>query len=462
MSIFLYIKKKNLKKEGLLVLYKTSWGIKLIDYLGNKYKKTLKTLSYVSIGLGYVLMASMLYLFGKIVWIYVFRQDIVRAIKVPPIMPLVPYLPQMFELDFLPPFYFTYWILIIALIAITHELSHGIFAASNMIRIKKTGFGFFPFFLPVFLAAFVELDEKQMAKESKFKQMAVLSAGTFANVLTAIFFFAVMWLFFSLAFAPSGIVFDSYAYSVVGISGISSINGISLENSSYANILRLVNETGFSEVKVGEDDYLITKDFLEQQEETKRYLFLYDDAPAIRAGLNGVITEINDISIESKEILSEELAKYSPGEKITIKTQISDSESPEFLEYEIVLGKHPEKEDFPWLGIGFSAQGQTGIMGKVVSFFSSFKKPSVYYESKFGAGLFIYNFLWWLVLISFSVALINMLPMGIFDGGRFFYLTIFGITGSKKIAEKTFKFMTFFFLFLVFLLMGFWLFSFLG
>jgi membrane-associated protease RseP (regulator of RpoE activity) len=461
MSIFLYTKKKNLKKEGLLVLYKTSWGIKLIDYFGNKYKKTLKTLSYVSIGLGYVLMASMLYLFGKIVWIYVFRQDIVRAIKVPPIMPLIPYLPQLFKLDFLPPFYFIYWILIIAVIAITHEFSHGIFAASNGIRIKKTGFGFFPFFLPVFLAAFVELDEEQMAKENKFKQMAVLSAGTFANILTAIFFFAVIWLFFSLAFTPSGVMFDTYAYSVVGISGISSINGISLENSSYENMLELVNETGFSEVKVGEDNYLITKDFLEQQKVTEKYLFLYNDAPAIRAGLNGAITEINGVTIESKEILSEELSKYSPGEEIIIKTQISDSESPEFLEYEIILGEHPDKEDLSWLGVGFIDQEQTGVMGRIVSFFSSFKKPGIYYEAKFGAGLFIYNLLWWLVLISFSVALINMLPMGIFDGGRFFYLTIFGITKSKKIAEKTFRFITFFFLFLVFLLMAFWLFSFL-
>jgi len=119
-SIFLYMKKKNLKKEGLLLLYKTSWGIKLINYIGNKYKKTLKFLGYISIGLGYCLMAGMLYLFGRIVWIYIFNQDIVRAIKVPPIMPLIPYLPQIFKLDFLPPFYFLYWIVIIAVIAITH------------------------------------------------------------------------------------------------------------------------------------------------------------------------------------------------------------------------------------------------------------------------------------------------------------------------------------------------------
>ena len=39
------------------------------------------------------------------------------------------------------------------------------FAVYNKIKVKTTGFGFFPFFLPVFLAAFVELDEKKMAKK---------------------------------------------------------------------------------------------------------------------------------------------------------------------------------------------------------------------------------------------------------------------------------------------------------
>jgi len=45
------------------------------------------------------------------------------------------------------------------------------------------------------VATFVELDEKNMEKKSKFSQMAILSAGTFANVLTAIFFFIIMNLF---------------------------------------------------------------------------------------------------------------------------------------------------------------------------------------------------------------------------------------------------------------------------
>ncbi len=462
-SIFLYRRKKNLKKEGLLLLYKTSWGIKLINHVGNKYKKLLKVFSYVSIGLGYCLMAGMLYLFGKIVWIYIFNQDIVRAIKVPPIMPLVPYLPQIFKLDFLPPFYFIYWIIIIAIIAVVHEFAHGIFAAYNKVKIKKTGFGFFPFFLPIFLAAFVELDEKRMAKKSKFKQMAILSAGTFANILTAIFFFGVMWLFFSLAFVPSGVTFDIngievYTYSVVGIASISLINGIPLENATHEDLFNSISEDGLNEITAGGKKFFLTKEFLERQQNGEEYVLLYDDAPAINAGLTGAIIEINDVKINSIESLSEELLEYSPGEEVIITTIVDDEEK----EYEIVLGENPQNESLPWLGIGFINQKGSGIIGNIVNVLSSFKEPNVFYKPKFEASLFIYNLLWWLALISLSVALINMLPVGIFDGGRFFYLTVLSITKSEKIAKRAFSFMTYFFLFLLLLLMVFWAFSFWG
>ena len=113
---FLYKRRKNLQREGLMYLYRTQVGIKFINYIGNKYKKTLKALSYVIVVCGYFLMGSMLYLLGQIAYIYLRSPDIVRAIKIPPLMPLIPYLPSLFKIDFLPPFYFTYWIIAIAVI----------------------------------------------------------------------------------------------------------------------------------------------------------------------------------------------------------------------------------------------------------------------------------------------------------------------------------------------------------
>jgi hypothetical protein len=351
-SIFLYIRRKNLKREGLLYLYRTSWGIKLINHIGNKYKRTLKALSYVSVTLGYLLMIGIFYLIYTIIKIYVFSPSIVRAIKVPPIMPLVPYLPQVFKLEFLPPFYFTYWIVIIAIIAITHEMAHGIFAIYNKVKIKTTGFGFFPFFLPIFLAAFVELDEEVMQKRKKFPQLAILGAGTFANVSTAILFFIVLLIFFSTAFTPSGIIFDTYATSTIAIAGISSINSVQLNEISYDMILELADEEGFNEILVGNTVYFATKDMLENQNNSDS-ISIYNSAPAIKENLSSIITEINMVEINSIDRLIEELAKYNIGDEITIKT-ITDEEVVE--EKQLVLEEHPDAPGTSWLGIGFISQ----------------------------------------------------------------------------------------------------------
>src|SRR4030043_227352 len=132
-SIFLFIKRKNLKREGLLFLYKTKIGVKIIDRIGKKYEKLLNVLSYVSIGLGFFLMAGALYFVYTIVKIYVFRPDIVSQIKIPPIMPLIPYIDKIAPNLNLPAFYFIYYIIILAIIAISHEFFHGIFAVNKKV-----------------------------------------------------------------------------------------------------------------------------------------------------------------------------------------------------------------------------------------------------------------------------------------------------------------------------------------
>ncbi|VVB82398.1 Peptidase family M50 [uncultured archaeon] len=453
-SVFLYRKRKNLKREGLLFLYKTSLGVKIIDKIGTKYRKALNVLGYVSIVLGFLLMIGMLYFAGRIVWIYIFQSGIVKAIKVPPVLPLLPYLPQLFKISFLPPFYFIYWILILAIVAISHEFSHGIFAVSKKVKIKSTGFGFFPFFLPIFLAAFVELDEKKMVKKKISSQMTILSAGTFANAVLAILFFGILVLFFSLSFAPSGVVFDTYTYSIVGISTITSVNNVAIQNASYEQILNLANKTGYSEIEANSTKYLATESFLQSQAggTSGGYMLLYDNAPAINANLSNIIIKVNGVAVKNEKKLATELMKYTPGQSIIITTLEQDKEK----DYSITLGADPENKSIPYLGVGIIDRASTGILSNIINSFSSFKNPNIYYTSNFGAAEFIYNFLWWLVMISFSVALCNMLPVGIFDGGRFFYLAMFAVTKSEKKAAKIFKGVTYLFLFLLLVVMVFW------
>jgi len=447
--VILYLGRKKVRKDGVLLLYDTKWGIASIKKFGEKHKKFLKKIGHFSNWLGYVLMAGMIYLFGKIVWIYLFNADAVRAIKVPPIMPLIPYLPQVFKLSFLPPFYFTYWIIILAVIAITHEYFHGIFAAANGVKTKKTGFGFFPFFLPIFFAAFVELDEKKMQKKKASAQKAILSAGTFANTLTALIGVLLMWGFFAAAFAPAGVIYDDYAYTIEKVADISMLNGVELLNPNYKDIEPLIQDTG-NIFTVNNQRFTAVKGFTGDKE----YVALYYNSPAFMKKVYGPIIKINEKPTKSLDDFTEIMGQYSPGEKIQLTTLVEDKES----NYEIILQSNPNDKDSPWLGIVFYGE-QKGFIAKFSGFFNSYKDPHTYYEPRVEWFQFIYDLLWWLVLISFSVALVNMLPMGIFDGGRFFYLTILQLTGSRKKAENSFKIITWVLLSLVALIMVFWLVS---
>jgi membrane-associated protease RseP (regulator of RpoE activity) len=359
----------------------------------------------------------------------------------------------MFKLSWLPEFYFIYWIAILAIIAITHEFAHGIFAAYHKIKVKKTGFGFFPYFLPVFLAAFVELDEERMQKEKIFKQLSILSAGTFANVLTAIISFALMAGFFILAFSPSGVVFSNYAYNQVNWSevNITHINGQEIENYN-ANL----SITDSMNISTTSGEYILNLYSLENNSMQVGEDFisiLYYNSPALNANLSGAITEINNEKIYSLDKLDKEISKYNISDKIKVKTILDGKEN----EYELTLEESPFNSSKPWLGVAFQLDQESSSLGKIIQKANSYKDSNVYYTTRFGeSSNFIYNLLWWLFLISVSVAIVNMLPVGIFDGGRFFYLTILYLTKIEKIAKKSFAVMTYLFLLLIIAIMILW------
>ncbi len=463
--IFLYKRRKNLKREGIMYLYKTQVGIKFINYVGKKYKKTLKVLSYAAVVCGYALMGVMLYLLGQLAYIYLSKPEIVRAIKIPPLIPLIPYLPSIFKIDFLPPFYFTYWIIAIATIAIFHEFAHGILAKYNNIKIKTTGFGF----LGPFLAAFVEPDEKQMQKKSKFAQISILSAGTFANLILAIIFFLLLSLFFITTYVPAGAMFNTYTPGIVNIMDIGMVNGISVNNLNNKELINLIeqnnltnelvlgtnnNSLELTKVIANNKNYFITIGSLKEQLETENeYVVLYEDLPAINAGLKGVIIGINDEEIKTHDDLAQIMENYNVGDEIKIKTKVDE----DILEYDLVLGEDPNQKGRAVIGIGV-VNARTRVIGRISEFFNFFKKPATNYEPRFNSNLiiFIYNLIWWIALVNISVALVNMLPMGIFDGGRMFMLSVWGITKSEKFAKAAFKIITYLILGVFLLLMFSW------
>lgn len=455
-GFFLYKKRHNLKREGIMYLYRTQIGVKFINYIGEKYKRFLSIFAFIGIICGYLLMASMIYFLYKLIYLYLFVPEVVKAIKIPPLMPLIPYLPEAFKIDFLPPFYFAYWIIAIAVIAIFHEFAHGIIARRYGVKILTTGFGF----LGPFLAAFVEPDEKQMVQKPKYQQIAILSAGVFTNLILAIIFFVLLSLFFMAAYIPAGAMFNTYTPGLININSIEDLGGKKVINASNENILKIIQENNLTdELALGKGDneikltkmiadnktYFITIEKLELQLK-KGYndIVVYEDLPAINQGLSGVIININNREIKTNDDLADELKKYKPGDKINLITKDISKNREGILEFNFILGEDHDQKGRAVLGIGLVGKDER-VLGKIADFFNFFKKSATYYEPRFNIDLivFIYNLIWWLALINLSVAMINMWPVGIFDGGRMFMLTIWAITGSERLGKLAFKIATY-------------------
>jgi membrane-associated protease RseP (regulator of RpoE activity) len=445
--IFFNKNKKNVKRQGWIFLYHSQVGIKFIDWFAKKFEKILKPMSYVVIGLSYVLMAGILWLLSKSVWVYISTPIPAQLQNLPPIAPLIPYFPKLFGLESLfPPLYFTYFLVALAIVAVSHEFSHGIFARLWNIKVKTTGLAFFG----PFLGAFVEPDEKKMAKAPKFQQLSILGAGVFANILMFIIFVLIMWGFFALSFAPAGITFNTYAQNVVNVSQITHI-----EDNPVNDLFEISKYTkeGLNEITSNGKKYLAPQELLDKEFLLEHnQIIVFENAPAVNANLEGAISAIDDDKIRSHEDLIRSLESKKPGDVVEI---LAIDDNGVRRKYEIVLG---DREGKSYLGIGFYDMDRKGVSGKLYSLFSKVKDPRIYYEATWDGDFvqFIYDLLWWIVVINILVALMNMLPVSILDGGRFFYLTIWGITGSEKIGKKAYHIAGWFILLLISLMMAKW------
>jgi len=451
--IFFYRNKHNLKRHGWIFLYHSKVGLKFIDWTAKKFEKILKPLQYVVIASGYFLMVGIVWLLTFSAYRYITLPIPEQLVNIPPIAPLIPYFPRLFNLESIfPPLFFSYFLIALAIVAVSHELSHGIFARLNKIKVKTTGLAFFgPFF-----GAFVEPDEKKMNKLKKFPQLSILAAGTFANVIMTIIFTLVLWGFFAASFTPAGINFNAYPQTVVELSSITMIGNNSI--SSVSEIPNFIEED-FNEITVQDGTlYLIPNGSLKRAIELEaEQVIVFEDAPAVRARLRSPIIEIEGKTITSPDKLREELAKHKPGDVIEIKSL--DNDAPVTKNIQLI-----DKDVKAYLGVGFIGNDQGGLVGYVFSIIRKIKDPLVHYEATYNADLaqLIYDLLWWIVVINILVALFNMLPVSILDGGRFFYLTVWGITGSEKFGKKAFEYATWFILAILALMMTKWLFVFIS
>jgi len=431
---FLRANKDKLGREGWMFMYRTQFGVKAMDWFDRKFHGLLGALRYFIVALGFVLMGGIIWLLGQSVWIYISRPEIVEIIKAPPIAPLIPYFPELFGLQSIfPPFYFIYFLLSLAIVAIVHEFSHGIFMRYSKTKIKSTGL----VFLGPILGAFVEEDRSSFYSKNRFNQMSVLGAGVFANMLFALIFYLLYVGFFYSSFAAGGFVFNTYGIAPVNSSLIDGV----YESGNYTVLI------------VGGDNYYLDEGLLVQLTEGRDVILAYEDTPAFNSQLYGVIVGIDEFEIKDQGGLVRVLSGYSPGDSVVVYTETGG----DVLEFDLTLAEHPLDSSRAYLGVGFYGNEPRGFVQRMMVSFMSFKDRSTFYKPTWDGDFvyFIYDFLWWVMIINLLVALFNMLPLGILDGGRFFYLGVGKFT-TDKFAEKAFYWMSKFIIFIFILLMAIW------
>lgn len=483
-AIFLYKNRKKIDREGIIFLYRTKFGLKAIEK-ASKHKRFLNFLEYFSIFFGYIFM------FLAILLLFFVLYTTIKAAflpKVPPIAPLIPYFPSIFKIPGFPPFYFIYWLVIILLIAITHEFSHGIFAKKEGIKIKSTGFGF----LGPFIAAFVEPDERMMEKKKIKNQIAILSAGSFANFILALVFVLILHIFFVVSYSPIG--FSGYFYAIEKIN-INEIKNITIEkisiskdksmnnvNETYGNythnqVFYSINEfqnflneiqnktnTNLSnisfEAKISTENftYFIDNDlWLLQQALAKKEvseLIVYLDSPAYKKKLSGTIISIDGKKIRKQKDIMEIINGKKPNDTIVIETLDRETKKKEV--YEISLSANPKNSSKAFLGLSYFAPGISNIFSFLYPYFNI----NLAIEPRYNENVanFFKDFIYWVILIAISVALFNMLPISILDGGKVSYFTFLMIFKNKNKALKAYSMFTLLIISLLILIFIVWFF----
>ncbi|TAL48595.1 RIP metalloprotease [archaeon] len=135
-----------------------------------------------------------------------------------------------------------------------------------------------------------------------------------------------------------------------------------------------------------------------------------NDSPASAAGLDGIITSMDGVTINNIYDLSAQLARINPHDNVTITTTTGT--------FHMTTGTNPANQSLAYLGISDVTNAYKYrvfggyVPNAIISIISAWD------------GL-----LFWILLISSGVGIVNMLPIMPLDGGRMY----------QEIFKKFFK-----------------------
>ncbi len=178
---------QKIGKIPIIAIAKTKWGIKFIGKV-SKHKKFFKVLGYIGMVIGFIGIVAMFVLMA-ISFVKIFTMPEAPSA----VSPIIPGVRIPGSQIFVP---FWYGIISLFIVVVVHEFGHGIIAKAHGLKIKNTGLILF-LILP---GAFVEPDEKKLAKAKQKIQHSVYAAGPWFNVLLSIVAVLILILIVSPAY----------------------------------------------------------------------------------------------------------------------------------------------------------------------------------------------------------------------------------------------------------------------
>jgi len=277
------------------------------------------------------------------------------------------------------------WVAIICAIAV-HEGAHGVIARNRGMKVRSSGL---LFFLVIPVGAFVDVDEKQLAKAKSKDSLRVMAAGVGGNIVVAV------------------VCILSVLVIVSGLTPI--IDGVYVSD-------------------------------------------VMDGMPAEEAGLlaEDVFVSVDNVEIGNFEELKALLENKDPGDVVQVivargemwedrfSTSVNLTESEDRTVMGVTVGDLMTEER---LGFYQALAPETFSMYLVPPALAPGLVPfsdslALFYTHGLGAQWHVLaNVLFWLWFVNVNVAVFNALPIYPLDGGRMFNISLKSILG-RRVGEK--------------------------
>lgn len=143
------------------------------------------------------------------------------------------------------------WIIVIFSILVPHELSHGIIARAEKIKLKSVGL----LLLVIFPGAFVEPDENEVKRSKIMTKLRIFAAGSFANfVVSFIIFYLSMYAIWPLSVNPGLLLLNVTPSGPAGMAGLRPNMMITEANGKpvTTTYIEYLNQTSYLFDEVGE------------------------------------------------------------------------------------------------------------------------------------------------------------------------------------------------------------------